>query len=109
MNRKHFYSHLVEIDTLHLALDSLDLDDHEREEVKELLEKNLYHTILDAVLSELSAEDKKLFLSLLAEDDHEKTWSLLNKKVTNIEDKIKNAAESIKKDLHDDIKTTKTS
>lgn len=92
-----------------MALDSLGMEGHEREEMKELIEKNLYHTILDAVLSELSSEDKKIFLSHLAEDDHEKTWALLNKQVTNIEDKIKNAAESIKKELHDDITSTKTS
>lgn len=105
--KKHFFSHLIEIDTLHVELDSLDMQEHEKEEVKELIEKNLYHTVLDAVLSELSAEDKKAFLSHLAEDDHEKTWELLNKQVVSIEDKIKNAAEKIKKEIHDDIGNTK--
>ncbi len=106
---KHFFSHLIEIDTLHLELDSLEMEESEKTEVRDLIEKNIYHTVLDAVLSELTEEDKKIFLSHLAEDDHEKTWKLLNKKVENIEEKIKQAAEDVKKELHQDIKSTKTS
>jgi len=107
--KKHFYSHLVEIDTLHVELDSLEMEEHEREEVKELIENNLYHTILDAILSELSEDDKRQVLSHLSEDDHEKTWSLLNKKVENIEEKIKKTADALVKELHHDIKSTHTS
>lgn len=105
--KKHFYSHLIEVDSLHLELDSLDMEEVEREEVRGLIEKNIYHTVLDAILSELSEDDKRLFLSHLAEEDDEKTWNLLNKKVDNIEDKIKQAAEDVKKELHQDIKETR--
>lgn len=109
MAKKYYYSHLIEIDTLHIALDSLDMKDEEKLEVKDLIEKNLYHTILEAILSELSEEDKKNFLSHLSEDDHEKIWGLLNNQVKNVEEKIKTIAEKVKKDIHDDIKSTKTS
>lgn len=107
--KKHFFSHLIEIDSLHIELESLDMEEQEKEEVRDLIEKNLYHTILDAVLSELSEEDKKMFLSHLAEEDHTKTWELLNRKVENIEEKIKQTAEDVKRELHNDIKTTKSS
>lgn len=104
---KHFFSHLVEVDTLHVELDNLDLTEDQKEEVKKLLDESIYHTVLEAILSELSEEDKKIFLTHLIEDNHGKIWDFVNGKVENIEDKIVKAAEDIKKELHSDIKETK--
>lgn len=87
----------------------MDLSDHEREDIKKLIDESIYHTVLDAVLSELSEEDKKIFLSHLVSDEHEKIWSFVNGRIENIEDKIMKAAEDIKKELHQDIRTTKSS
>lgn len=100
---KHFYSHIVETSTLSLALGELDLSHEQRLELIELTERNLHHTIMDAILSELSEEDKKKFLHHVATDSHDKVWELLNKKVDRVEEKIKSAAEELKKDLHKDI------
>jgi len=107
MNKK-FYDHLVEVDTLHVHIEDLQIEDHEKDEIRKLVNDSLYHTILDAILSELSEEDKKVFLSHVVEDDHGKIWNLLNDKIENVEDKIKNAAESIKKELHEEIKSSKS-
>lgn len=104
MNNDKFYSHLIEVDTLEYEIDNMDLEDKQKSEIKSLIEASLHHTILDAVLSELSEDDKKKFLSHLVEDNHDKIWNLLNDKVENIEDKIKKAAEDIKKELHKDLK-----
>lgn len=101
--KKYFYSHIVETSSISLSLGNMDLSQEERLDLLALADKNLHHTILDTVLSELSEEDKKLFLTHVASDDHDRVWELLNKKTKNIEEKIKQIAEEIKKELHWDI------
>lgn len=105
--KKHFFSHLVEIDAIHMELDTHPLEDHEKEEVKKIIDESIYHTVLDAILSELSEEDKKVFLSHVVDDDHEKIWDFVNNKVENIEDKIKKAADDITVKIHSDIQDSK--
>ncbi len=105
--KKHFFSHLIELDSLHLELSNHSLDESQELEVKRLIDESIYHTVLETILSELSEEDKKIFLSHLVADDHGKIWEFVNGKVENIEDKIVKAAEDIKKELHQDIKSTK--
>ena len=102
-----FYTHLIDIESVLVELDELHLNDLEKHHLTELLDANLHNTVLDAVLSELSDEDKKLFLKHLADDDHNKIWELLNERIDNIEDKIKIAAEDIKKEMHKDIRDAK--
>ncbi len=104
---KHFFSHLIEVDTLHLALDGHQLEDDQKEELKRLLDESIYHTVLETILSELSEDDKKIFLSHLMEDEHGKIWEFVNSKVENIEEKIVKASEDIKQKLHSDIKINK--
>lgn len=103
----HFFSHLVEIQTLELEIDGMSMEEHEKKEIKKLIHENIYHAVLDAVLSELSEDDKRDFLTHLASEDNEKIWNFVNDKVENIEEKIKKAAEDIKKELHKDITSTK--
>lgn len=105
--KKHFYSHLIETSIISLELADLDLSKDERIHLLQLAQDNIHHAILDAILSELSEEDKKIFLHHLSKDDHDKVWEHLRQKIENIEDKIKSAAESIKKELHKDIKEIK--
>lgn len=105
--KKQFYSHIVEVETLYVALDGLSLADSEKEHLKELIDTNLYHTILDAVLSELPEQDRKMFLDKLAEEDHEKTMDFLQKRILNIEDKIKKTAKDLVKEMHEDITEAK--
>lgn len=101
--KKHFYSHIVETSTVSLALGDMELSQNERLELLLLAHDNLHHTILDIVLSELSEEDKKMFLQHLAIDNHDKIWELLKNKIENIEEKIKKVAEEVTKELHQDI------
>lgn len=104
---KQFYSHLIETQSIIVELDKLDLTDEQKAHLAGLIDSSLHHTVLDAVLSELSDADKKVFLQSLKEDDHGKIWQFLNEKVDNIEDKIKKAAEDLVKEMHEDIKGTK--
>ncbi len=106
--KKNFFDHLIEVDTLHIHIEEMEMESHEKDDIKRIINDSLYHAILDAILSELSEEDKRTFLSHVVEDDHDKIWGLLNDKIENVEDKIKNAAETIKKELHEEMKTSKS-
>lgn len=104
---KHFYSHLIQIESVITELDTLNLDQEQKDHLASLIDSSLHHTILDAVLSELPLADKRVFLNQLKEDDHNKIWEFLNSKIDNIEDKIKKAADDLKVELHDDLKEAK--
>lgn len=105
--KKYFFSHLVEINEIHMELESHPLNDGEKEEIKNIVEESVYHTVLETILSELSEEDKKVFLAHLMEDDHGKIWDFVNGRVENIEDKIIKAADEIKTKIHSDIVASK--
>lgn len=104
MNKgKHFYSHIVDTSALIVELADMDMSHKERIHLIALLESNIHHTVLDVVLSSLSKDDKKTFLFHLHADNHDEIWKLLNSKTDSIEDKIKKAAEELKKELYKDI------
>ena len=105
--KKHFYSQLIDTSVFSLELGDMDLNPSERLELITLIDSSLHQVILDAVLSELSEEDKKIFLKYLHINDQEKIWQHLRSKVQNIEEKIKKAAEDLKKEMHSDIKEAK--
>jgi|SRR6185369_2073005 len=104
--KKHFYHHIVQIDSIQIALAGLDLQPHEKEHLIIIAETNIHHSVLDALLSELSDEDKKRFLVLLAHEEpkHNEIWDFLNLKVEQAEAKIKKTAENLLKKMHEDIK-----
>ena len=105
--KKHFYSHLIEVDSFATTLGELDLSETQRSELVSLAEENMHHTVLDLILSELSEKDKQTFLAHLAEEKHDAIWHLLKQKVADIETKIQKTADDLKKKLHDDIKSIK--
>ena len=101
--KKHFYSHLIRLDSVHIALNDLELSVEEHDELIGIMDSSIHHIILDTILSELSTYDKKLFLTHLHSQKNDEIWELLHEKVKNIEVKIKNAVEDLKKELHADI------
>lgn len=103
MKQKYFYSHIVETSIISLELGEMDLASSERVHLVSLVESQLHHAILDTVLSELSEEDKKIFLQHLSLDNHDKIWEHLKSKIENIKEKIKKVAEELKKELRKDI------
>lgn len=104
MIKKHFYSHLVETSLLSLELGDMNLTSDERIELISLADSQLHHVIVDTILSELSEKDKQAFLGHLHNDDHDNIWKLLNEKAESVEEKIKKAADDLKKELHEDIR-----
>jgi succinate dehydrogenase flavin-adding protein (antitoxin of CptAB toxin-antitoxin module) len=102
--QKHFYTHLIEVESIYTVLDLLEMSTDERKELMIIVDSTVHHVILDTVLTELSEEDKKSFLSHLAQDNHEEIWTLLNNKMKQPEKKIKKAVDKVKKDFHSDMK-----
>ena len=106
-HKGHFYSHLISFEEVLIELDTLNLSSDERHHLGQLIDSNLHHTVLDAILAELSDEDKEIFLRLLNSDKHDKIWEHLNGKVDSIEEKIKKAASEVTLQMHKDIKEAK--
>lgn len=104
----HFYNDIVEMETLIIELDTLDISPQQKQHLIKIAEDTLHHTILDLVLSELSEEDKHIFLKNHAENDHDKIWNHLKEKINNIELKIKATSELLTKELHTDLKEIKS-
>lgn len=104
---KQWYSHLVQVESIIIELDKLDLSPEERLHLAHLVDSSLHHTILDAILSELQSEDKVRFIEHLSEDNHDKIWQFLNDKIEDIEIKITKAADALKKELEKDLKEAK--
>lgn len=106
--KRHFYYSIVEVDALEVAIRELEITEEERQHLIDLADENLHQMVLDAILSELSEEDKVIFLSHLAKQDHNAIWEFLNGKVEHIGDKIRKAAHDLRDELHKDIKEVKT-
>ena len=107
--KKYFYSHLIELDILETQLNTLNLTAEEKKELTELAHQNIHHAVMDAIFLLLKEEDKKRFLELLSEGEHDKVLGHLNNKVEKIEEKIQSAASEVKKELMADIKKLKNS
>ena len=105
---KHFYSFIIETDTLFMEIDSLQISDGEKEHLKSLAESRIHHSVLDTILSELNLEDKKMFLEHMESKNADKIWSFLHDKVEDVEEKIKQVAHEIKKELHKDLREAKS-
>ncbi|MEK7451152.1 MAG: hypothetical protein AAB662_04415 [Patescibacteria group bacterium] len=104
---KHFYSHIIETSSISLELGDMDLSKEERIHLMSLMEATMHNVILDVILSELSEEDKKIFLTHLSSNNHDKIWEHLKKKIDNIEEKIRKAVGELKDELYEDIKEAK--
>lgn len=104
---KYFYSHLIEIESVFIELDKMELKPEEKKHLADLLDSSLHHSILDAILSELNDQEKRVFMQHVTEGSTDKIWKFLNEKIDGVEIKIKKAADDLKGELHEDIKKAK--
>lgn len=105
---KYFYSHLVKIESLTVALDELELEDQHKDHLASLVDGTIHHAVLDLILSQLTEEDKKTFILMLHQNpDDYKLLEFLNSKVDKIEKQISVVVEKIKDDLCEDVKDAK--
>lgn len=102
--KKHFYHQVISIENIDLELNNLKLADKEKKHLLEIAHSSIHFTVVDVVLSDLNEKDKETFLNHIKQDDHDKTWKFLKSKIENVEEKIKQTAEDLKKDLIKDIK-----
>ncbi len=104
---KHFYSYHVEIESLIIEIESLDIEKHEKKHLISLAESHIHNSIIGTIMSELKKEDKGTLLSYLNSRDHEKIWKFLNNRIKNVEGKIQETAAAIKKELFGDVRKLK--
>lgn len=107
MSSKHFYSEIVEMDSVYIEIDSLEISDDEKSHLKRMIGSSLHHAILDAILSELSEDDKRIFLDHVFSGRNDEVWVHLNEKIEKIEEKIQKTADDLKDKIREDIKSTK--
>lgn len=107
MKNKHFYAHLTETTDIVLELGELNMSQEERIHLLSLIEANIHSAVIDTVLSNLNEENKKIFLNNLVSDNHSKTWEHLKKNNKDMEEKIKETINFIKKELIKDIKNAR--
>lgn len=100
---KYFYSHIIEIDSLLIELDKLDLNQKQKEHLTSLVDSSLHHAILDAIFSKLSDQDKRIFTNHLTVGKDDKIWEFLNNKIEDVEQEIKKAVKGLKDEMHEDI------
>lgn len=104
---RYFYSHLIEVEDFISELDGMDFSADERIYLSQLADANIHQAVLDAILSELTPQEKIIFIEHLKIDDHNKLWRLLNVRVDKIEEKIKQAAEKVRNELREDVKSAR--
>ena len=104
---RKFYAHLVEIETLVIELEELELSDKEKHHLAKLADSTIHNHIMNAILSELSETDKAAFVQLLRSDDHQKIWKFLEPRIDQVEERVKKVAREVKQELHEDVKEAK--
>lgn len=101
--KKHFYSHLVSIDSVLIEIGTLEVTYEEREHLRNMAESTIHYAIMSEVLEDLTPEERKVFLQHVMKGEHDKVWKLFDKKVEKIEEKILRASDEIKSILLQDI------
>lgn len=104
---KKFYSHIVDWQAVIIKMEELELDDRDKSNLSNLLEETLHSNILTAVLDELDEKDRENFVRLLRDGDDNKIWEFLDKRVLNIETKIKQTADELEEKIHQDLNEAK--
>ncbi len=100
-----FYSELIQIESVIIAMDELDLKDEHKSHLSKLVDSTVHHTIMELILSKLSKSDQVEFVKLYNQDPHNREIiKFLNSKVAGIDQEIKQAAVKLKNELHEDIR-----
>lgn len=107
---KLFYDHLIEFEEIEIELTKFKLAGQEKEEIHQLIEESVHYRVMRRILDHLPAEHHQEFLERFHEAPyHEGVLEFLKEKVENIEELIKEEIASLKKELLEDLQTSKTS
>ena len=88
-------------------LDSLDIQENEKEKLLQTAEDLLRLRFLHIILERLDEKDKELFLEQLAEGSPESTVSFLREKIEDIENILREHAKILENEILQDIRSLK--
>lgn len=104
----HFYSHIIEIESVLVKLDEMELTPEQKHDLAGLIDSTIHHTVLDLIFSKLPEEEKGFFIQKLKENPGDRgIMEFLNGKVEGIEKEIIKAVNDLKEELHEDLKEAK--
>lgn len=104
----YFYSHLVEIESVTISLEELELNEKQKKDLAVLIDSTIHQTVLDAIMSKLSDADKLAFAEKVKVNPKDsRIMEFVNGKIDNIEEEIKLSVEQLKEELHKDINEAK--
>lgn len=92
-----FYSHLVSFDSISGEIEKKHLSRDQKSHLKSLAQSAIHHSVLDTVLTDLALDDKKDFLKLLHQNDHDSLRKIIQGK--GLEAKIQDAFKKIEKEI----------
>lgn len=99
-----FYDHLVLIQDVILELDVHDLDLEEREELLDLIDQTIHHSMLDLILTHLPSDRHSEFITKFQTAPYDLALlDYLKVYVPDIDVKITTHAQKIKNDLRSEI------
>ncbi|KKS13417.1 hypothetical protein A2617_03450 [Candidatus Daviesbacteria bacterium RIFOXYD1_FULL_41_10] len=102
---KYFYSHIIEIESVLVKLDEIDLSNDQKKHLAHLVDSTIHQTVLDLILSKLSKSDRRTLVAKMKENPEDKDlMKFVKEKVENIEEEIKNTVQDLKEELHMDIR-----
>lgn len=102
---KHFYSHLIEIESVVVKLEELNLTEEQKMHLGALIDSTIHQSVLEMILSKLPESEKRIFIEKLQENSEDKKMmDFLQGKVDNIENEILQTVKELKKELNEDIK-----
>lgn len=100
---KHFYTHLIDIQSVTIELDKLEMKGQHKKELAGLIDHMIHQSVMDVVMSNLSQQDQHQFVTKLKSDNPKQVMEFLKLRIADIEDQIHKALEELKKELHRDI------
>lgn len=95
-----FYDHIILIHHVHEEVESLPSQDHEKQELIDLIEETVHHHVINRILDKLHEDHHREFLSKFHSDPSDlEIIQHLKHHVPDIEYHIKAAADEIKYEL----------
>ena len=105
---KYLFEEIIQIKTVHLKLNELNLADEEKEELLEIMKSTIHHKVIDLILSELTDEEKEIFLSQVIPSPGEESseafpkdvsLNVLRDRINNLEEKVKEKVKEAEEEL----------
>ena len=103
---KYLFEEIVQIKTVHLKLNEMNLAGEEKGELLEIMKSTVHHKVIDLILSELTNEEKEIFLEGVSNNNgfsdihkNKQFLSVLGDRINNLEIKIKEKVKEAEEEL----------